>query len=57
MIYDFRNHSEECNLARANERLDYAVGPQSVLRDVTSGKVLVLDADKTLAAYDTGTMF
>lgn len=53
LLRDFRLHSEKHNLSRAESVLDEAL-------DIGRGQletVLVLDADRTLAAEDTGTMF
>jgi uracil phosphoribosyltransferase/adenylate kinase/phosphoserine phosphatase len=53
LLRDFQHHTEKQNLSRAKRRLDEAV---------VAGKgqletVLVIDADRTLAAEDTGTLF
>ncbi|KAL8851015.1 MAG: hypothetical protein Q9221_004098 [Calogaya cf. arnoldii] len=50
LLNDFRTHTESHNLSLAKEALDKG------LKDDT-GLVLVMDADKTLAAEDTGTLF
>ena len=53
LLRDFRLHTEEYNLSHAEIRLDEAV-------DADKGKmqaVLVMDADRTLAAEDTGALF
>lgn len=53
LLRDFGHHTEEYNLACAETKLDETlVAGQGQLRTV-----LVLDADKTLAAEDTGTLF
>lgn len=55
LLNDFRHHTEEANLRRAESRLDNiiaAFGGQA--RPET---VLVMDADKTLATQDTGKVF
>ena len=56
LIRDFRNHNKPYNLSYAESRLDEA------LSSLTAGKsqletMVVLDADRTLAAEDTGTLF
>ena len=56
LIRDFRDHNEPCNLSYAESRLDEA------LSSLSAGKsqletILVPDADRTLAAEDTGTLF
>lgn len=56
LIRDFRNHNEPYNLSYAESRLDGA------LSSLTAGKsqletMVVLDADRKLAAEDTGTLF
>lgn len=53
LLHDFRYHTEEYNLSQAKVRLDEAVmAGQGQLESV-----LVMDADKTLAIEDTGTLF
>ena len=55
LLNDFRHHTEEANLRRAESRLDNiiaAFGGQARLKTV-----LVMDADKTLASQDTGKLF
>lgn len=53
LLHDFQRHSETYNLSRAESSLDkaFAAG-QGQLETV-----LVMDADRTLAAEDTGTLF
>lgn len=50
ILHDFRNHTEEDNLRRAESRLDDIVRSN---HDVA----LVMDGDRTLAALDTGMLF
>ncbi|KAI0467603.1 uracil phosphoribosyltransferase-domain-containing protein [Xylaria cf. heliscus] len=52
MIRDFRHHTEMHNLSRAEARLDEILGIDTKLQIM-----LVMDADRTLAAEDTGKMF
>jgi len=53
LLRDFRHHSEEYNLSHAEARLDEALlAGQGQLETV-----LVMDADRTLAAEDTGALF
>ncbi|MCJ1437912.1 hypothetical protein MMC27_007299 [Xylographa pallens] len=53
LLHDFRDQTEKHNLFQAERRLDDIVGAsQSQLKTM-----LVLDADKTLAAADTGALF
>jgi adenylate kinase len=53
LLRDFRCHTEEYNLFRAEIRMDEAlVAGQGQLETV-----LVMDADRTLAAKDSGTLF
>lgn len=52
LLHDFQHHNEEYNLSRANNRLDEVLAGQS-----QAEMVLVMDADRTLAAVDTGKMF
>jgi uracil phosphoribosyltransferase/adenylate kinase/phosphoserine phosphatase len=53
LLRDFRDHTEKYNLSHAERRLDEAlVADQGQLETV-----LVMDADRTLAAEDTGALF
>jgi uracil phosphoribosyltransferase/adenylate kinase/phosphoserine phosphatase len=53
LLHDFRFHTEKYNLSQAESRLDdVVVASQGQLETM-----LVLDADRTLAAADTGTLF
>ncbi|KAH8722702.1 uracil phosphoribosyltransferase-domain-containing protein [Phaeosphaeriaceae sp. PMI808] len=52
LLQDFQQDNEQRNLTRAEARLDEVLTGQNQLETV-----LVLDADKTLAAVDTGKMF
>ncbi|KAI1197351.1 uracil phosphoribosyltransferase-domain-containing protein [Nemania serpens] len=52
LIHDFRHHTEAYNLSCAERKLDEVLGAQKNLQTM-----LVLDADKTLAAEDTGELF
>ena len=53
LLHDFRYHTEKYNLSQAESRLDDAVvASQGQLKSV-----LVIDADRTLAAEDTGALF
>ncbi|KAI8944003.1 uracil phosphoribosyltransferase-domain-containing protein [Xylaria longipes] len=52
MICDFRQHTETYNLSRAATRLDEILGADTKLQIM-----LVIDADRTLAAEDTGKVF
>ncbi|PQE33783.1 uracil phosphoribosyltransferase protein [Rutstroemia sp. NJR-2017a WRK4] len=52
LLRDFRNHTEESNLSLAESILDEVFAGQSQLETV-----LVLDADRTLTAADTGRLF
>lgn len=52
LLIDFGRHNEEYNLWQAVNRLDDIVSPQNQLETV-----LVMDADRTLAAEDAGTLF
>ena len=53
LLRDFWHHTEKYNLSRAESRLDEAlVAGQGQLETV-----LVMDADRTLAAEDTGALF
>ena len=53
LLGDFRHHNEKHNLSRAESKLDEAVVAISGRLET----VLVLDADRTLAAEDTGALF
>ncbi|KAL8807552.1 MAG: hypothetical protein Q9200_004628 [Gallowayella weberi] len=53
MLYDFRVHTEEHNLFLAKRELD---GVLEARQDLPK-TMLVMDADKTLAAEDTGALF
>ncbi|KAL9101252.1 MAG: hypothetical protein Q9163_003466, partial [Psora crenata] len=53
LLLDFRNHTEEYNLSQAESRLDDIVVAGRGLWKI----MLVIDADKTLAAEDTGGLF
>lgn len=52
LLHDFRCHNENYNLSQAQIRLDDVVAGQGQLETM-----LVIDADKTLAAEDTGALF
>ncbi|RPA92079.1 hypothetical protein L873DRAFT_1711496 [Choiromyces venosus 120613-1] len=53
LLRDFRHHTEEYNLSRAESKMDEVlVAGQGQLETV-----LVMDADRTLVAKDTGTLF
>lgn len=53
LLHDFRQHTEEYNLSCAQKKLDELLGGcQSKLETM-----LIMDADKTLATEDTGTLF
>ena len=53
LLHDFRHHTEKYNLSQAESRLDDAtVASRGQLETV-----LVMDADSTLAAEDTGALF
>jgi adenylate kinase len=53
LLRDFRYHTEEYNLSRVESRMDKAlVADQGQLETV-----LVIDADRTLAAKDSGALF
>jgi adenylate kinase len=52
LLKDFTQHTENLNLLAIDDALNHALGAQNTLE-----KVLVLDADKTLAPHDTGAMF
>ncbi|KAL8641296.1 MAG: hypothetical protein Q9228_001882 [Teloschistes exilis] len=51
-LEDFRSHDESNNLVRVKERVDKLVTDQEQLKTM-----LVMDADRTLTAEDTGEMF
>ncbi|KAI4104344.1 MAG: hypothetical protein L6R37_003341 [Teloschistes peruensis] len=51
-LEDFRSHDESNNLVRVKERVDRFVTDQEQLKTM-----LVMDADRTLTAEDTGGMF
>ena len=53
LLLDFQHHTEESNLALAESQLDDVIIPSQNHLET----VLVLDADKTLAADDTGFLF
>ncbi|KAF2137765.1 uncharacterized protein K452DRAFT_291344 [Aplosporella prunicola CBS 121167] len=53
LLRDFQRHNEKHNLSRAERKLDEAIPPGKTQLET----VLVLDADRTLAAEDTGTLF
>ncbi|KAF2183747.1 hypothetical protein K469DRAFT_582257 [Zopfia rhizophila CBS 207.26] len=53
LLRDFRHHTEKYNLSHAESRLDEAL----VTSEGQLETVLVMDADKTLAAEDTGALF
>ena len=53
LLHDFRDHTEKYNLSQAKSRLDDIIGTS---RDQLE-TVLVVDADGTLAAEDTGALF
>ena len=53
LLHDFRYHTEKYNLSQAESRLDDAV----VASQGQLESVLVIDADRTLAAEDTGALF
>lgn len=53
LLRDFRHHTEECNLSRAESRIDEVLAAgQGQLETV-----LIMDADRTLAAKDSGALF
>ncbi|EAQ87080.1 hypothetical protein CHGG_08333 [Chaetomium globosum CBS 148.51] len=56
MLQDFRQHTEEHNLSCAKDRLDQLIDSQR-RQHAELQTALVLDADKTLAANDTGLLF
>ena len=53
LLHDFRCHTEEYNLTQAKLKLDDAIAPSQGSLDA----VLLMDADRTLAAEDTGALF
>lgn len=53
LLRDFRDHTENYNLSQAKKRLDEAL----VVDQRQLETVLILDADRTLAAEDTGALF
>ncbi len=53
LLHDFRYHTEKYNLSQAESRLDDAV----VASQGQLETVWVMDADRTLAAEDTGALF
>jgi uracil phosphoribosyltransferase/adenylate kinase/phosphoserine phosphatase len=53
LLRDFQHHTEKYNLCRAKSRLDEALSAHQGQLET----VLVLDADRTLATEDTGTLF
>ena len=53
LLHDFRYHNEQYNLSQAQNRLDDAV----VACQGQLETMLVMDADRTLATEDTGTLF
>ncbi|KAK3944418.1 uracil phosphoribosyltransferase-domain-containing protein [Diplogelasinospora grovesii] len=55
LLVEFRCHNPEQNLSRAKSRLDEILASSPSRNQVKT--VLVMDADKTLAAEDTGTLF
>lgn len=55
LLCDFQQHNEEYNLSRAVNMLDKALLLDRLHHPLET--VLVLDADKTLAAEDTGSLF
>ncbi|KAF8848881.1 hypothetical protein BDZ45DRAFT_605209 [Acephala macrosclerotiorum] len=53
LLHDFRRHTEKYNLSQAESRLDEIVAAgEGQLKTM-----LVMDADRTLAPQDTGTLF
>jgi phosphoserine phosphatase len=52
LLLDFQGHTEASNLARVERALGLALPESNTLE-----KVLLFDADKTLAPHDTGAMF
>lgn len=55
LIRDFRDHTEETNLKIAKSRMDEIVAVAAGSGNLET--VLVLDADKTLAGEDSGSLF
>ncbi|PVH71222.1 hypothetical protein DL98DRAFT_563967 [Cadophora sp. DSE1049] len=53
LLRDFREHTENLNLSRAENVLDEIIGKDNAKLET----MLVLDADRTLCAVDTGEMF
>ncbi|KFY67435.1 hypothetical protein V496_01626 [Pseudogymnoascus sp. VKM F-4515 (FW-2607)] len=53
LLQDFRHHTEGHNLSEAERRLDEILAASQG----QPGTVLVMDADRTLAAEDTGALF
>ncbi|KAL1640593.1 hypothetical protein SLS58_006788 [Diplodia intermedia] len=53
LIRDFRGHTEQYNLSRAENRLDEIMALQKDQLET----ILVIDADRTLAAEDTGELY
>ena len=53
LLNDFEHHTEEVNLSRAQKKLDETMTSQACQLKT----MLVFDADRTLAAEDTGQMF
>lgn len=54
LLRDFQHHTEEYNLSQAERRLDDVITADPGQQ---KKKILVMDADKTLTAQDTGMMF
>ena len=52
LLHDSRNHTDTYNLARAESKLDEMLDKQSQVN-----MVLIMDADRTIAAEDTGSLF
>ena len=58
LLHDFRPHTEDYNLHRAEREMDEAIAAdESRMYEGHPEIVLVMDADKTLTAEDTGTLF
>ena len=53
LLHDFKHHTEEYNLSEAKNMLDRNVVTEDGLQDT----ILVMDADRTLCAEDTGRLF
>lgn len=53
LLYDISLHTEDYNVSQAKIKLDKALAPHQGRMET----ILVLDADKTLAAEDTGALF